>query len=390
MEESRLGLWVRRIGAAIVIGTIIGLMIGAFRGSTVIATDLLTPRPVAPGPELEIQLVGAGRIVLPRNSITEQGGIWGVTNGDGAYGQVAALISEDATTVERSFRTLSGRFIAGEMVTFDGYASGENPRDAFAMDYDEVRVPGDLGVNPAWFIPAERRTWVIVVHGEGLDERRQALRILPAIADGGFPALVITYRNDGAAPDDGGVYRWGLSEWKDIDSALTFARARGAEDFVLYGFGMGATIVTMHLHESDFAGEVLGAVLDSPVLDLGAVVDRLADERGVPGIVNAAAKAVARIRFGLEWAELDQLGRAEEFDIPLLLLHGTDDVVALTRASRARTAPNCGTPTPRDTTRQFCDSCCKSPDKPAALRVDDRPDAAAEVQEVIECRVHSR
>ncbi len=328
MEESKLGIWLRRIAAAIVIGIIVGVSIGAFRGSTVIATDLLTPRPVALGQEVEIQLVGAGRIVLPRNALTEQEGIWGITNGDGAYGQIAALISQDAETVERSFRTLTGRFIAGEMVTFDPYAEGENPKDAFALDYDEVRVPGELGVNPAWFVDGQRDTWVIIVHGEGLDERRQALRILPALVDGGFPTLVITYRNDGAAPDDGGFYRWGLGEWQDVDAAITFARTRGAEDFVLYGFGMGATIVTMHLHESDFVGDVLGVVLDSPVLDLGGVVDDIAEERGIPGLVNGAAKAVTRIRFGLEWGELDQLNRADEFDIPMLLLYGTDDAVA--------------------------------------------------------------
>jgi pimeloyl-ACP methyl ester carboxylesterase len=330
VEESTLGRWLRRIGAAVAIGLIAGLLIGAFRGSTVIATDLLTPQAQPPGPEYEVQLVGAGRIVLPRDEITETEGIWGVTNGTGGYGQIAGVISTDAETVERSFRTLAGRFIAGEMVTFNAYAAGENPNDAFALDYDDVRIPGDLGVNPGWYVDGARDTWVIVVHGEGLDERRQALRILPTLADGGFPSLVITYRNDGAAPDAGGFYRWGLSEWQDIEAAIDFARNRGAEDFILYGFGMGANIVTMHLHQSDSAADVRGAVLDSLVPDLGSVVDDIARERGVPGVVSSAAKAVARIRFGMEWSELDQLARAAEFDVPLLLLHGTeDDVVSI-------------------------------------------------------------
>lgn len=328
MEESRLGVWLRRIGAAVAIGLIAGLLIGAFRGSTVIANDLLTPEAQPQGPEFEIQLVGAGRIVLPRSDVTEQDGIWGVTNGTGGYGQITGVISTDAETVERSFRTLAGRFIAGEMVTFDAYAAGENPTDAFALEYNEVRVPGELGVNPAWHVDGARDTWVIVVHGEGLDERRQALRILPTVADGGFPSLVITYRNDGAAPDAGDFYRWGLSEWQDVEAAIGYARNRGAEDFILYGFGMGANIVTMHLHQSDSAAMVRGAVLDSLVPDLGSVVDEIARERGIPAVVSAAAKGVARIRFGLEWSELDQIARAAEFDVPLLLLHGTEDDVA--------------------------------------------------------------
>ena len=328
MEESRFGYWAKRISAAVVVGLIVALFIGAFRGSTVIATDLLTPGPIELGQEFEIELVGAGRIVLPRNAVTEQDGIWGVSNGTGGYGQLAAVISQDAETVERSFRTLEGRFIAGEMVTLDAYAVGENPMDAFAIDYDDVRVPGNLGVNPAWSIPGVGDTWVIVVHGEGLDERRQSLRILPVMDDLELPTLVITYRNDGAAPDDGGFYRWGLAEWQDVEAAMTYARDRGAKNFILYGFGMGATIAMNDLHQSDSAGEVLGAVLDSPVLDLGAVVDQIADERGIPGLVSSAAKGVARIRFGLEWGQLDQMGRVDQFDIPMLLFQGTADDVA--------------------------------------------------------------
>jgi hypothetical protein len=318
---------VRRGSIAVVVGLLIGLFIGAFRGSSVIAGELLTPREPSPGPTFEVELVGAGRIVLPRNDLTEKKGVWGVTNGADAYGQMAGVISQDAETVERSFRTLEGRFIAGEMVSIDPYAEGLDPMSSFAIEFENVRIPGNLGVNPAWFVPGSADTWVIIVHGEGLDERRQALRVLPTYVDAGLPVLIITYRNDGAAPDDGGFYRWGLSEWQDIDAAMTYAGApgRNARSFVLHGFGMGANIVAMHLHESDTASDVIGAVLDSVVVDLGAVVDGIADERGIPAIVNAAAKAVARVRFGLEWAELDQQARAAQFDTPLLVLHASED-----------------------------------------------------------------
>ena len=327
MEESRLTLWLRRGSIAVVIGLLLGLFIGALRGSSVIAGELLTPQELPPGPTFEIELVGAGRIVLPRNDLTERVGVWGITDGADAYGQMAGVISQDAETVERSFRTLEGRFIAGDMVSIDAYAEGLDPMSAFAMDFENVRVPGRLGVNPAWFIPGVVDTWAIIVHGEGLDERRQALRVLPAYVDAGLPVLVITYRNDGAAPEDGGIYRWGLSEWQDIDAAMVYAGGAGreAQSFVLHGFGMGANVAAMHLHESDLASDVRGAVLDSLVVDLGAVVDQIAEERGIPAVVNAAAKAVARVRFGLEWAELDQLARVTQFDTPLLVLHGSND-----------------------------------------------------------------
>jgi hypothetical protein len=329
VEESRLGYWLKRAGAALVISLLIGLLIGAFRGSSVIAGDLLTPGTRPPGPQFEVELVGAGRIKLPRSDTTERVGIWGVTNEEGAYGQMAAVITRDAESVERSFRTLSGRFIAGDLVRFDDYAVGYDPFEAFAIEYEEVRVPGQLGVNPAWLVPGERDTWVILIHGEGLDERAQALRILPVIEEAGYPVLIITYRNDSAAPDDGSYYRWGLTEWRDVEAAISFVRNRDPDDdsakFVLFGYGMGGNIAMTHLHESDSTSDVLGVVLDSPVLDLGAVVDRLDDERNIPALISSAAKAVARVRFGLEWSQLDQTHRVDQFDVPILLIQGMED-----------------------------------------------------------------
>ncbi len=330
MEKSKIGFWLKLLGIGIVIGLFLGLFIGAFRGSSVIADDLLIPHERPQGEQVEIELVGAGRIKLPRDDLTERPGIWGVTNDDGAYGQMAAVITKDAESIERSFRTLSGRFIAGDMVSFDDYAVGSNPTEAFAIDYGEVRIPGMLGVNPAWLIPGERDTWVILIHGEGLDERAQALRILPVIEEAGFPTLIITYRNDSAAPDDGGYYRWGLTEWQDVEAAMTYASnpSHGAEKFVLFGYGMGSDIAMMTLHNSDYTSDILGVAMDSPVFDLGAVVDRIAAERNIPGLVDSGAKTVARIRFGLEWSELNQMDRIDQFDVPMLLIQGTDDQVA--------------------------------------------------------------
>lgn len=328
MEEGKFGKWLRRTAAGLAACILLAGAFGAVRGSSIIANEFLTPRPIDPGAAHEIQLVGAGRIDLPRNAATERDGVWGIVGEDGAYGQMAAVVSTTDSTVERSFRTLDGRFIAGDMVTLDPYAVGTDPMEAFGMPFENRRLPGELGVNPAWMIEGERDTWVILVHGEGLDERAQALRILPALGDAGFPALVITYRNDSAAPSDGGHYRWGLGEWQDVDVAVEYARSHGADTVILYGYGMGATIAMMFLHQSGLVGSVLGVVLDSPVLDLSAAVDARGVADGVPGIVVAAAKEGARLRYGIEWGALNQLDRTAEFAVPMLLLQGEDDTLA--------------------------------------------------------------
>jgi pimeloyl-ACP methyl ester carboxylesterase len=327
MEPSPLGIWLRRLALVLVVLAFAGTVIGAWAGAAAISSDLLTPRRNVPAADLEVVEVETGRIVLTRNRLSEQEGIWGV-EGSNAYGQVTGLVNVGEDTVEHGFRTVEGTFLPGAVVRWDPYAFSGDPATAAGLAYEEVRVPGELGVDPAWLVSGIRDTWVIMVHGEGLDERRQALRILPTIADLGYPILVTTYRNDGAAPDgESHRYAWGLTEWPDVDAAVGFALQRGAADVVLYGYGMGGSIVTTFLHESDRTNLVRGVVLDSPALDIGVLADRAVAAHGVPGLFAGLAKEVVRIWNGLEWGALDEVARAGELDVPVLLMHGTADEV---------------------------------------------------------------
>ena len=69
-----------------------------------------------------------------------------------------------------------------------------------------------------------------------------------------------------------------------------------------------------------------GVILDSPVLDFEAFVDH--NTGWIPGPIGALGKQFARLRFGVEWAELDQLARADQFDVPILVIHGVDDQIS--------------------------------------------------------------
>ena len=163
------------------------------------------------------------------------------------------------------------------------------------------------------------------------------LRILPTLHDLDLPVLAITYRNDeGTLPSESGRYGWGYPEWRDVQAALEFADLRGADDFVLMGSSMGGAITATYLNEAHLEAEdhlvdrVRAVVWDSPGLDLEAVVDSAAADQGVPGFISAAAQAISRVRFDVDWNALDQVERAAEFDptLPILLMHGTlDDTV---------------------------------------------------------------
>jgi pimeloyl-ACP methyl ester carboxylesterase len=109
---------------------------------------------------------------------------------------------------------------------------------------------------------------------------------------------------------------------------VEYAQEEGAESVVLYGYSMGGGIVMRFLEDSAQASIVIGAVLDSPVLDFGALVDFQAGRRNVPGIVGSVAKVLASWRFDVDWNAMDHMAHVDRVHIPILLFHGDEDDLA--------------------------------------------------------------
>ena len=153
--------------------------------------------------------------------------------------------------------------------------------------------------------------------------------MLPIVGRAGLPSLVITYRNDEGTPEDPSGYYWyGITEWQDLEAAAQYALANGAADLVVVGYSMGGGIVANFLYQSPLADRVVGVILDSPMLDLGATLDLAAQNRNLPAFLTPVAKTISRFRFGIDWEALDYLPRADEISVPILLFHGgADDTV---------------------------------------------------------------
>jgi len=151
--------------------------------------------------------------------------------------------------------------------------------------------------------------------------------MIPRLVESGYPVLVVTYRNDQGAPaDPSGLRSWGLTEWRDLDASVRLAEREGARDYFLIGHDLGAEVVSTFLHESDRVGNVLGVVFDSPVLDIEGAMDY--NSGPVAQFVGELGQQLARLRFGMEWSELDQVARADQFDVPILAIHGAQDEVS--------------------------------------------------------------
>ena len=312
---------------------------GGWYFSGVIHRDALEVDHTPSTPGLSLTPEAAGRVRVSGDNPADletlaDGSTYGVEWADG-YGQVIgpATVADDG--VVRDLAVLAGDpFAAATPATLDRDAFPEDPEVALGLGPDEVEevdIPGRGDASlPAWFAPGEEDTWAVLVHGKG-GTPAEMLRMMRSTVAAGMPSLDIGYRNDeGLLPDDSGEYRYGATEWRDLDAAVRFAERRGAEQVVLVGASMGGGIVASYLREVPDA-PVAGVVLDSPMLDLGATVSFGASRRDfpvwghVPEPLTWTAKRITTLRYGLDWGEVDYLEDTAWLDVPALVFHGTED-----------------------------------------------------------------
>ena len=325
MNAQRIPRWIGAVvGTAVGITTIVVFAI-AWLSANQIRSDLLVPVADERPYDVEILRTPPARLVIAGTDEPPRGGVWGFES-EATYTQLTALLNRTDTETEWAATPYIGEPAVGVKGRVDVDAYPADPEVAFGLGFEEVRAPGDLGPLPAWLIDGRRSTWVIIAHGKGTDRRSQALRMIPSLVESGYPVLVVGYRNDEGAPTDpSGLRSWGRTEWRDLDAAVRLADREGAQDYVLVGHDLGAEVVSMFLHESDRVGNVLGVVFESPALDLEGTMDY--GSGPVTRFVDELGQQLARIRFGVEWSELDQIARADQFDVPILALHGARDQV---------------------------------------------------------------
>jgi len=316
------------LGVALI--AIIALLGSGWYYSDALKDGALEPDREPPKLDLKVLAVDEDSMTLGVTPLTKSDGDW-TQNGtfglewEDGYGQVGAILEIDDRHVVRQFIHLGEEPEAGARARLDSFAFPGDPFESFGIPFQEVTFSSPIGDFPAWLVDTSSDTWVIFVHGKGAD-RREALRILPTVMDLGLTTLVITYRNDPEAPAGAdGSYRYGQTEWEDLQAAADYAIGHGAETLVLVGYSMGGAIVTSFLYRSSLADRVAGVILDSPMLNFGATVDLAASERGLPDILTAVGKAIFALRFDVDWGDLDYLERADELTAPVLLFHGDAD-----------------------------------------------------------------
>ncbi|WP_156926115.1 alpha/beta hydrolase family protein [Glycomyces arizonensis] len=264
-------------------------------------------------------------VTLPLGKDTEKPGTWGLAWEDG-QAVIGDIVEADDETVTRSIESvLFGELTEGTAVRIDTYAYRGDPATALGLDYENVDIPTELGDAPAWYLPGEKATWVITVHGHNA-ERAETLRADEIYNVLGYPVLAVTHRNDEGAPaSPSGLLSLGEDESDDIVDAVDYALANGAEDVILHGISMGGAIVATAARKLAGTGEVAGLVLDSPVVDWNSTLDMQAEDRNVIAPITWTAKRIVEFRADIDLDDLDQRNFADEFDMPVMLFVDTDD-----------------------------------------------------------------
>jgi alpha-beta hydrolase superfamily lysophospholipase len=267
-------------------------------------------------------------------------------SGDTGHIRVGDIIRQDAKTVTRSIETPDfGDLEHAQRGRFHGwfYLSPED----LDVPFEDVEIGTPLGDAPAWVVPAEQPNasrWMIGVHGRGV-RRQEALRGIIPFRAAGFASLIVSYRNDGDAPrSDDYRYALGDREWLDVEAAMRYALAHGAEELVLMGWSMGGATVLQALTRSVFGDKVIGVVLESPVVDWIATLDFQVELRRLPTVIRIGVLTLFKHHWGglftglaepLDLERLDFVSRAQELDRPVLILHSDDDGFVPSTASRA-------------------------------------------------------
>ena len=325
-------IWIIAI-IMVLLFTIIVLLGGGWFVSMRIKQGVLEPERTSQPFDLEVVDLKDDRITLrvtpqTKNAEWKSEGIWGL-RWNGGYAQVGEILSRNDQHVVRTFVPMMKNLKPGDRVRLDGFPFPDDPLKSFNLPTKKIFFNSPLGEFAAFYLDGSQSIWVIFVHGKRDPPPRNPLRaypILPLVCKLGFPSLIITYRNDiGTLANPDGYHWYGLTEWKDLEGAATYALEHGAEKLILVGYSMGGAIVMNFLHLSPLKGDVIGVILDSPMLDLSATIDHGARQIGFPSIFTSLGKLTAGIRFKIDWKALNYLGRANELTVPILLFHGHAD-----------------------------------------------------------------
>ncbi|GAB3584467.1 alpha/beta hydrolase family protein [Calidifontibacter terrae] len=323
----------RHIAGAAAAGALAGGF-GATGLAAYFARKVVTPEP--PADDITVLEFSDLTVTLSANDETTAPGRYGLwSTGFDTHVRLGDVLLADRRRVTRELLGVDfGELTTGPARLNGSFYAGP-PATALGIDLEQITYEGPMGAMPAWQMRVPDATrWAVLVHGRGAN-RTECLRALPTLRDAGINALVISYRNDPEAPQGGdGRYNLGLTEWLDVEAAMAHAIAEGASDLQLFGWSMGGAAVLQVMDRSALKDHVSRVVLDSPVINWRNVLAFQAGLNRVPALVGRMGQSLMRgplhrgvigLHEPIDLTRADWVRRADELNVPILLIHSADD-----------------------------------------------------------------
>jgi uncharacterized protein len=329
--------------AGIVAGSAAAGLLGA--GSSALAVyfarRVITPVKVRDENQEVLAVIREGRglqIILAATADSTVDGTYGLFfdggRGHARIGRILSYSPAERTVLREVEAVYSGDLGAARRGWWSG-AAYPDPA-SIGMASEDVLIEVEGGTAPAWLVRAEPPSgiWAIMVHGRGAT-RQECLRAVRPAKELGLTSLLISYRNDGMAPSaQDGRYGLGSTEWRDVESAISFALANGASEVVLFGWSMGGAICLQTADLSRYHHLIRAMVLDAPVVDWVNVLAHHAQLNRIPSAVGRYGQFMMRHPLGrrltglaapVDLKPMDWVSRAVELRTPTLILHSVDD-----------------------------------------------------------------
>ncbi len=252
---------------------------------------------------------------------------------NGSYLRLAQDATAQDRTVTRGYELLSGPQPAvGDSGQFDWNVYPD--AEATGLTYQDVTYNSPLGATPAIVVEPStdaNGTWAIVVHGRSASVR-EGLRITPLLAERGITTMLINYRDDLHEPDvpfEDGIGNFGYTEWEDLQAAVEYAKANGAQDVLLVGYSMGGAIIPGYLERGNNTDIVTGTILHSPAVSFNDVVTYGAEQMGIPSgparPLILAAQKLAEMRANIDFGAVEYTDNASTWPVPALVMAASED-----------------------------------------------------------------
>jgi len=330
----------------LVLALVVVVLAGAlFAVGWVFSSRVIVPAPYSLMPEFDIigvapPVAGSTTVTLPviaepsQHADTLVDGTYALM-WEGGHAPLGPVTSNDGNSVTRSLGQVSGALpTAGSPARIDNFVYRDDPFTDLGIEFEDLRLAGEQGSLRAWFVPGDSGTAVLILHGRRRGELSETLRMIGALQPLGLPTLALAYRNhDESDPSTDGLYHYGADEWHDAIVGARELAARGADRLVLYGLSMGGAVALEALKRwtADLP-EVVGVVLDSPLIDVYDVIELGAVKAGLPlpAQLTRLALFVAGLRTGVDFQQLRQARSAASIPVPVMVIAGTaDDTVPI-------------------------------------------------------------